>query len=111
LEVQAPFLAIGGQDAEANLASSNDVHPIKVLQHLGRRHAIFVRITLVRTVKRAAPALRFGDGEAVLVSLPLVFLTDSTIASISISEQKRIRDMLAPLGGEGLLHLDIRPAK
>ena len=110
MEVEAPLLAVG-QDAEPNLACGDDVHTVKILEHLRRGNAFLMRVAFVGVVERTAPAFGFCDGEPVLIALGLILFSNGTVAGGLVGKQERIGNMLAPLGREVLLDFDILPAK
>jgi hypothetical protein len=70
-----------------------------------------VCIPLVSSVERAAPALGLGYRKAVDITLPLVLHCDAAVPARNVRKEKRIRDLLTALRGQGLLDLDIAPPK
>ena len=106
--VEPPDCAVG-EDAPAQPAFRHHIGAVEMAQHLGGGRGLrSVRARAV--VQRAASALAFNDGEAVLVA-PLFRQAAGVVLGRLIGEQEAVRHMGAAMRRKPLLPEACRPAK
>ena len=109
LPVEPPAGAVG-EDAPAQPALRQVLHPAQVAEHLGRRRGLLA-VHAGAAVERAPPALGFDQRRAQRVAPPLLRQGVGAVFRGCIGEEQAVRHVVAPAGAQVLLPQALRPAE
>ena len=109
LPVEPPAGAVG-EDAPAQRAFRQVLHPPQVAEHLGRGRG-FLAVPARAAVERAPPALGFDQRRAQPVALPLLGQGVGAGLRVFVGEQQAVRHVGAAAGAQVLLPQTLRPAE
>ena len=107
LVVEPPSCAVG-ENAPAEFAGGQIVHPPKITEHLGRGRGLLAPAPGA-AIQWAPPALGLDDREAELVALPFLGEAVGAVLRRVVREQQAVGHVLAAVSGEVLLAKMRRP--
>lgn len=109
LPIEPPQSTVG-QDAPAQGAASQILHPAQIAQHLGGRNAAVRPAPLVLAVERSFPAFGFHHAKALAVAL-VMGQPRRRLQTRPVAEQQHVGHVAAALGRQVLLKQRVGPAQ